>query len=146
MGLDLHRQTVGIIGTGKIGTCVARILRGFGCTVLAYDPVLNSEMERLGRELRRARGAFARSDIITLHCPLMPETHHLINEEAIARMKRGVMLINTSRGALIDAGGNSGSKAEKLGPWPWMSTKKRRTCSTKTFPTRSFRTTYLPGC
>lgn len=116
LGLDLHRQTVGIIGTGKIGTCVARILRGFGCTVLAYDPVLNSEMERLGVSYVGLEELFARSDIISLHCPLMPETHHLINEEAIARMKRGVMLINTSRGALIDTrAAIRGLKSGKIG-------------------------------
>ena len=102
LGFDLHRQTVGIVGTGKIGTCVARILRGFGCQILAYDVVKNPEVENLGALYVALDELFARSDIITLHCPLVPETWHLINEEAISRMKRGVMLINTSRGALID--------------------------------------------
>lgn len=102
LGFDLHRQTVGIIGTGKIGLCVARALGGFGCRLLAYDPFPNPEVEKLGATYVSLPELFAHSDIITLHCPLVPETWHLINEEAIAQMKRGVMIINTSRGALID--------------------------------------------
>ncbi len=102
LGFDLHRQTVGIIGTGKIGSCVAQILRGFGCRVLAYDVIQNPHVIALGVSYVTLPELFAGSDIITLHCPLAPETHHLINEEAIAQMKRGVMIINTSRGALLD--------------------------------------------
>ncbi|MCS7238057.1 MAG: 2-hydroxyacid dehydrogenase [Thermoguttaceae bacterium] len=102
LGFDLHRQTVGIIGTGKIGVCVAQALRGFGCRLLGYDPHPNSELEKLGLRYVPLPELFAESDIISLHCPLVPETWHLINEEAIAQMKRGVMIINTSRGALID--------------------------------------------
>jgi D-lactate dehydrogenase len=116
LGFDLHRQTVGIVGTGKIGTCVARILRGFGCQILAYDVVKNPEVEKLGATYVPLEELFAKSDILTLHCPLVPETRHLINEEAIARMKRGVMLINTSRGALIDTrAAIRGLKTGKIG-------------------------------
>lgn len=102
LGFDLHRQTVGIVGTGRIGLAVAQILRGFGCKLLGYDVAVNSDAENLGVCYVALPELFAGSDIITLHCPLVPETYHLINEEAIAQMKRGVMIINTSRGALID--------------------------------------------
>ncbi len=116
LGFDLHRQTVGIVGTGKIGTCVARILRGFGSQILAYDVVKSPEVENLGVTYVPLEELFAESDIITLHCPLVPETRHLINEESIARMKRGVMLINTSRGALIDTrAAIRGLKTGKIG-------------------------------
>jgi D-lactate dehydrogenase len=103
IGYDLHGRTVGVIGTGKIGTIVARILAGFGCEVLAYDVATNPEIESLGGRYVDLEELFTRSDIVTLHCPLVRQTHHLINEEALARMKRGVMLINTSRGALVNS-------------------------------------------
>jgi len=102
LGFDLHRRTVGIIGTGKIGTIVARILAGFGCRLLAYDVARNDEVEAFGARYVATDELFAESDVITLHCPLVPATHHLIDEEALVRMKRGAMLINTSRGALVD--------------------------------------------
>lgn len=102
LGFDLHGQTVGIVGTGQIGEVVARIMTGFGCIVLASDPFPNPNVVGLGAQYVELPELFARSDIITLHCPLTPETHHLINESNIARMKRGVMIINTSRGALLD--------------------------------------------
>ncbi len=101
LGNELCGRTVGVIGTGKIGAIVAQILRGFGCTILAHDPTVNPAVEALGHYVSTDR-LFAESDIITLHCPLLPGTRHLVNEESLARMKRGVMLINTSRGALID--------------------------------------------
>lgn len=103
LGLDLQGRTVGIIGTGKIGTIVAQILTGFGCKVLAYDVAVNPAIEALGGRYVSTEELFSQSDIITLHCPLVPQTYHLINEEALARMKRGVMLLNTSRGAMIDS-------------------------------------------
>ena len=103
MGFDIHGLTVGIIGTGKIGIEVARIMRGFGCTLLGYDPYPNPTAAALDVTYVDLVALFAQSDILTLHCPLTPETHHLINAEAIAWMKPGVMLINTSRGALVDA-------------------------------------------
>jgi len=102
MGFDLLGRTAGIIGTGKIGAVVARILHGFGCKLLAHDVVENPEIKALGAEYVPANDLFAAADVITLHCPLVPSTYHLIDEEALVRMKRGAMLINTSRGALID--------------------------------------------
>jgi len=102
LGFDLHGRTVGIIGTGKIGAVVAHIMNGFGCQLLAYDPFPNPDCERLGLRYVSRPHLFAASDIITLHCPLTPETRHLINAEALGQMKSGVMLINTGRGALID--------------------------------------------
>jgi D-lactate dehydrogenase len=101
LGFDLHGKTVGVIGTGKIGTLFARIVQGFGCRVLAFDPYPNAEMERIARYLPFEDLAGA-SDIISLHCPLTPDTRHLINHEAVEKMKDGVMLINTSRGQLVD--------------------------------------------
>jgi D-lactate dehydrogenase len=102
LGFDLCGRTIGIIGTGKIGTIVARIMNGFGCRLLAYDVVVNPEVETLGARYVTMDQLLAESDIITLHCPLTPATHHLINAAALAKIRQGVMLINTSRGALID--------------------------------------------
>lgn len=102
LGFDLHGRTVGVIGTGKIGTVVAHIMMGFGCRLLAYDPVPNADCGALGVRYVSLPQLLADSDIITLHCPLTPETHHLIDARALSQMKSGVMLINTSRGALID--------------------------------------------
>lgn len=101
LGFDLHGRTIGIVGTGKIGQIVAQIMQGFGCRLLAYDLHPNSVCEAAGAKYVELSKLLSDSDIITLHCPLTPETHHLINREAIAQMKQGVMLINTSRGALI---------------------------------------------
>jgi D-lactate dehydrogenase len=102
LGFNLHDRTVGIIGTGKIGLILGKIMKGFGCNLLAYDVYRNPELEALGGKYVELPELFANSDIISLHCPLTPETHHLINAEAIEQIKSGVMLINTSRGALID--------------------------------------------
>jgi D-lactate dehydrogenase len=102
LGFDLHGRTVGIIGTGKIGAVVARIMNGFGCQLLAHDPFPNPECERLGVKYVLLPHLFAASDIVTLHCPLTPETRHLIDAQALGQLKSGVMLINTGRGALID--------------------------------------------
>jgi D-lactate dehydrogenase len=102
MGFNLHGKTVGIIGTGKIGTVVAKIMKGFGCNILAYDLYPNSECKAIGVKYASLNELLAESDIITLHCPLTPETHHLINTPALNQMKPGVILINTSRGAVID--------------------------------------------
>lgn len=102
MGFDLNGRTAGIVGTGKIGAVVARILHGFGCRLVAYDVHHNPEVEPYGVRYLEKEDLFAQSEIITLHCPLVPETYHIIDEEALARMKRGTMLINTSRGALVD--------------------------------------------
>jgi len=102
LGFDMRGKTVGIIGTGKIGQCVAELLHGFGCKLLAHDPYPNESLKDMGVEYVGLSELFSSSDIITLHCPLMPETHHIIDDSAIRMMKEGVMLINTSRGALVD--------------------------------------------
>lgn len=102
LGFDLHGRTVGIVGTGQIGTVVTRIMAGFGCRLLGHDPYRNPECESLGMEYVPLPTLLAESDIISLNCPLTPATHHLINAAAIDQMKRGVMLINTSRGAVVD--------------------------------------------
>nr|WP_319024292.1 2-hydroxyacid dehydrogenase [Sphingobium sp. PNB] len=102
LGFDLNGRTVGIVGTGKIGAVVARILNGFGCHILACDPTANAEIVAMGGIYVELDALLAASDIITLHCPLLPETRHIIDSRAVARMKRGVMLINTSRGGVID--------------------------------------------
>lgn len=102
LGFDLFGRTAGVVGTGKIGALVAEILLGFGCSVLAYDLQPLPGLASRGVCYATFEELLGRSDIITLHCPLTPATHHLINAEAVRRMKRGVMLINTSRGELID--------------------------------------------
>lgn len=102
LGIELNGRTAGVIGTGKIGAIVARILAGFGCELLGFDVVNNPETEAAGLRYVSLEELFSRSDIITLHCPLMPATYHVINDEALARMKRGAIVVNTSRGALID--------------------------------------------
>lgn len=104
LGRELHGRVVGVVGTGRIGELVARALKlGFGCEVLAYDVHQNQELRNIGIEYTSVPDLLSRSDILTLHCPLTPETHHLVNAESIARAKPGFLLINTSRGALVDA-------------------------------------------
>ncbi|MFN6463482.1 MAG: 2-hydroxyacid dehydrogenase [Nostoc sp. DedVER02] len=116
LGFNLHDRTVGIVGTGKIGLILGQIMKGFGCNLLAYDVYRNPELEALGGRYVELPELFANSDIISLHCPLTPETHHLINAEAIEQIKSGVMLINTSRGALIDTQAViEGLKSGKIG-------------------------------
>ena len=102
LGFDLHGRTVGVIGTGKIGTVFAKIMSGFGCRVIGFDKFPSDDFRELGMEYVELSQLFAESDIISLHCPLTPETHHMINAASILQMKDGVMLINTSRGAVID--------------------------------------------
>lgn len=102
VGFDLHGKTVGIIGTGKIGTLAARAFHGLGCRVLGFDHRTNPDAVALGVEYQPLEQLLAESDIISLHCPLTPESRHLVNDRTIARMKPGVMLINTGRGPLID--------------------------------------------
>jgi D-lactate dehydrogenase len=117
LGFDLHARTVGIIGTGKIGMVFAEILQGFGCRLLAYDVYPNPHFA----EFKKAQYVsldelYAQSDIISIHCPLLPETHHLIDATALAKMKPGVILINVSRGALIDTRAMiEGLKTQKVG-------------------------------
>lgn len=102
-GFDLFGKTVGVIGTGKIGQIFCKIMQGFGCKVLAFDIVANKDLEATGVEYLPLIDIFSQADIIVLHCPLTEQTRHVINKESIALMKKGVMLINTSRGALIDS-------------------------------------------
>ncbi len=100
-GFDMFERTAGVIGTGRIGAALARILHGFGCRVLAYDLHPNPELEGIVRYVSLAE-LYAAADIVLLHVPLTPATYHLVNAEVLASMKRGVMLINTGRGALVD--------------------------------------------
>jgi D-lactate dehydrogenase len=115
LGRTLHGKTVGVLGTGRIGLAAARILKGFGCTVLAFDPFPNKAMEEIG-EYKSLDEVLAASDILTLHCPLMDKTRHIINDTTIAKMKPGVLLVNTSRGGLVDTKALiRGLKSKKLG-------------------------------
>ena len=99
MGTDLNHKVAGVIGTGKIGQAMIRIFHGFDMQVLAYDPYPNPELDVKYVELSEL---LEKSDFISLHCPLTEDTKHIINSDAIARMKDGVFLVNTSRGALVD--------------------------------------------
>lgn len=102
-GFDLFKKTVGVVGTGQIGAIFAKIMLGFGCKVIAFDPYPNKELQELGVAFVSKTELLNQSDIVSLHCPLMPETHHFIDDVAIKRFfKPGAMLINTSRGALLD--------------------------------------------
>jgi D-lactate dehydrogenase len=102
LGFDLNGRTVGVVGTGRIGTVFAHIMNGFGCKILAFDPTPDPERMPVGTTHVGLDELFAKSDIISLHCPLTPKNHHLIDTTAMDKMKPGVMLINTSRGALLD--------------------------------------------
>jgi D-lactate dehydrogenase len=116
-GFDMHGKQVGVIGTGKIGQCTIDILLGFGCHILAFDKFPNPELAaRPHLQYVEMVHLLRHSDIITLHVPLFPETHHLINHAAIGQMKQGVMLINTSRGELVDTKALiDGLKSGKIG-------------------------------
>ena len=112
-GFDLHGKTVGVVGTGRIGRVFIDICRGFGMNVIAYDKFPADDS---GIEYVDLNELFARSDIISLHCPLTEETHHLIDKDALEKLKTGVVIINTSRGALIDAEALlEGIKQRKIG-------------------------------
>lgn len=117
LGRTLGGRTVGVVGTGRIGARVARVLRlGFGCEVLATDQIVDEDLVAAGVEYVSPRTLLARSDVITLHCPLTPDTRHMINGEVIAAARPGVMLVNTSRGALIDTVALiEGLKSRKVG-------------------------------
>jgi D-lactate dehydrogenase len=103
LGFDLYGLTVGIIGTGKIGEATSRIFQGFGCRLLGFDVAVNPRCQEIGLKYVSLEELLGRSDVVSLHCPLTPQTYHLINLKTIAQMKPGVTLLNTSRGALIDA-------------------------------------------
>jgi D-lactate dehydrogenase len=102
LGFDLNGKTAGVVGTGKIGSVAAKILSGFGCRVLAFDKYVNPACEAIGVEYVSLDELLGASDVVSLHCPLTPETHRLINARALATMKPGAMLVNTSRGEVID--------------------------------------------
>lgn len=103
LGFDFYHKTAGIVGTGKIGQQLIPILKGLGMKVLAYDPYPNHLVEAAGAEYVALEQIYAQADVISLHVPLLKSTQHMINSESIAQMKPGVMLINTSRGGLMDA-------------------------------------------
>ncbi|MBT8140820.1 MAG: 2-hydroxyacid dehydrogenase [Gammaproteobacteria bacterium] len=116
LGFDLHGKTIGIIGTGKIGSIFARIMHGFGTQVIACDPVQHPDCLKLGVNYLELDKVLQHSDIISMHCPLNSETRHLVDANAIAKMKTGVMLINTGRGALVDSKALIGGlKSQKIG-------------------------------
>lgn len=103
LGFEIYGKKIGILGTGRIGASMCRIMKGFGAEVLAYDPFKNPECEALGVRYVPTDELFKESDIISLHLPLTKDNYHLIDKKALAQMKKGVMLINTSRGGLIDS-------------------------------------------
>ncbi|RVX71436.1 hypothetical protein B0A52_05008 [Exophiala mesophila] len=101
LGFALNGKTVGIIGTGKIGVCFARIMHGFGCRLVAYDPFENEEFAKYG-DFVELGALLEQSDIVSLHCPLLESTRHIINKDTLKQMKPGAMLVNVSRGGLVD--------------------------------------------
>ena len=116
MGFEMRGKVVGVVGTGKIGAAAARILLGFGCRVLACDQYPSPELSEAGVGYVALEELLRESQIVTLHCPLTEETHHLVDAERLETMRDGVMLINTSRGALIDTrAAIEGLKAGKIG-------------------------------
>jgi D-lactate dehydrogenase len=116
LGFDLHEKTVGVVGTGKIGRVLSGLFSGFGVNLLGYDLYQSREFTDLGGKYVDLDTLFAESDIISLHCPLTPQTFHLIDAESVAKMKKGVMIVNTSRGALVDASAViEGLKSEQIG-------------------------------
>lgn len=102
MGFDLHGKTVGVVGTGKIGTIFGRIMLGFGCTVLGYDVHRSPAFEEIGGQYVDIPTLMSSSDVISLHCPLIAATRHIIDADMLRQVKRGAILVNTSRGGLVD--------------------------------------------
>ncbi|KAL3158684.1 hypothetical protein ABBQ32_011426 [Trebouxia sp. C0010 RCD-2024] len=102
VGFELHGKTVGVVGTGAIGLALCTVLKGFGCLVLAHDLKPNAQCQGMGVEYVYLEELLQRSDVVSLHCPLLPSTKHMISDERLAMMKPGAMLINCSRGGLID--------------------------------------------
>ncbi len=115
-GFIIHGKTVGVIGTGQIGKAFCRIMNGMGANIVAYDKYPSQEVEKLGVQYVSLEEVLQRSDIVSLHCPLTPETHHIINKDTLALMKKEAMLVNTSRGKLIDTSAVINAlRDEKLG-------------------------------
>lgn len=102
VGFDLANRCVGVVGTGLIGSLVARSLVGLGCKVVAHDPQVRADLQAIGVTYLSKEALLEQSDVITLHCPLVPQTRHLIDATSLARMRQGAMLVNTGRGALVD--------------------------------------------
>lgn len=102
IGFNLHGKTVGVIGTGQIGAAFCRIMKAVGCEVIAFDVSESEELVKLGVSYKPLEAVFKNAAILSLHCPLNPKTKHIINKDALSIMKEGVMIINTSRGALIN--------------------------------------------
>lgn len=116
LGFDLVNKTVAVIGTGKIGAVFARMMQGIGCKVIAYDPKPDANLAAAGVRYVALDDLWPSADIISLHCPLNSNTHHLINADSIAQMKNNVMIINTGRGGLIDTrAAINGLKSKKIG-------------------------------
>ena len=116
MGFNLYQKTIGVIGTGKIGSAFCTIMLGFGCKVLAFDIFPSEDLAKKGVEYKSFNEVIISSDIISLHCPMTPQTHHLFNAQAFNILKKGAMLINTSRGGLIETNDAIAAlKSEKLG-------------------------------
>lgn len=116
LGFTLHNKTAGIIGTGRIGAATVKILSGFGCRVLCYDPYPDNALLKYGIEYVDLHTLLKESHIISLHCPLTEDSYHMINSDTINKMRDGVMLINTSRGGLVDTSAIiKGLKARKIG-------------------------------
>ena len=113
MGFDLHGKTVGVIGTGKIGIIFARIMAGFGCSLLGHDLYPTPAFEALGGRYVHVDELLACSDVVSLHCPLTDATRHIVNAQSLTRAKRGSILVNTSRGALVDT--EAATEALKVG-------------------------------
>ncbi|WP_172387818.1 2-hydroxyacid dehydrogenase [Streptomyces sp. MNP-20] len=102
LGRDIHGMTVGVVGTGKIGTCFARIAAGFGTELLGWDLAENPQCQALGMTYTNLPDLLSRADVVSLHVPLLPETRHMIDAHALALMKNDALLVNSSRGALVD--------------------------------------------
>ncbi len=115
-GFNIHGKKVGVIGTGKIGVAFCKIMKGMGCSINAYDPYENEDVINMGGTYMKLDELLAKSNIISLHCPLIPETKHMIDKQTIDKMNDSPMLINTSRGGLINTGDViDGLKEKKIG-------------------------------
>lgn len=146
-GFDLVGKTVGVIGTGQIGATFARIMAGFGCQLLAYDPYPNPQVEALGARYLPLAELLAQAQIISLHCPLNKQSRHLINARSLAAMQRGAMLINTGRGGLVDTPALiEALKSGQLGYLGLDVYEEEAQLFSRTAPTCPCRTTCWPGC
>ena len=134
MGFDLHGKTVAVVGTGKIGCVFTKIMLGFGCEVIGYDKYPSETFLALGARYAEPGEIGAKADIISLHCPLTPETHHIVNADTLSRAKRGALLVNTSRGGLVDT---EAAIVASSADWPLMFMSRKPICFSATSPARS---------